>query len=140
MEISEQQFKNANARGKALRASLPSVVKARYDRRSARVVMWLTSGLQVAFLPGDVQGLENAGPDELSRIEISPSGLGLHFPDLDADLYVPALLNGFFGSQRWMSQQSGRLGGQAATPAKQEAARKNGGLGGRPRKVASTAA
>jgi hypothetical protein len=39
-------------------------------------------------------------------IEISPSGLGLNFPALDADLYVPALLQGLLGSQAWMSQRA----------------------------------
>jgi hypothetical protein len=50
----------------------------------------------------------------LSKIEISPSGLGLHFPAIDADLYLPALLDGFLGSRRWMaSPNSARL---AAAP------------------------
>ncbi len=140
MAISEQQFRAASARGLALRESSAAVLKARYDKRSARVVLSLASGLQVAFLPAGVQGLENARPDDLSSIEISPSGLGLHFPSLDADLSVPALLDGFLGSRRWMAQHSGRLGGQAATLAKQEAARSNGRLGGRPRKAIPTAA
>ncbi|MER8672015.1 DUF2442 domain-containing protein [Mesorhizobium sp. M1156] len=33
---------------------------------------------------------------------ISPTGLGLHWPQLDADVDVPALLQGVFGSKRWM--------------------------------------
>ena len=46
------------------------------------------------------------------KIEISPNGLGLHWPQLDADLYVPALIEGAFGSRRWM-QHIGELGGSA---------------------------
>jgi len=49
---------------------------------------------------------------------------------LDADLYVPALLEGFLGSRRWLAQQRGQLGGAARSPAKAEAARSNGRLGG----------
>jgi hypothetical protein len=56
----------------------------------------------VSFAPEDAQGLENARPSQLKEIEISPSGFGLHFPALDADLYVPALLEGFLGSKSWM--------------------------------------
>lgn len=56
--------------------------------------------MEVAFKACDAQGLENAKPEDLHGIEISPSGLGLHFPALDADLYLPALLNGFLGSRR----------------------------------------
>ena len=27
----------------------------------------------------------------MTKIEISPSGLGLHFPAIDADIYLPGL-------------------------------------------------
>jgi hypothetical protein len=71
----------------------------------------------------------------LADIEISPSGLGLHFPQLDADLYLPALLQGFLGSRQWMAQAMGKVGGTAITSRKSDAARANGRLGGRPRKI-----
>ena len=67
--------------------------------------------------------------------EISPSGLGIHFPRLDADLYIPALLEGFLGSKRWMASQMGKVGGKVSSDAKTAAARKNGKLGGRPKKI-----
>jgi hypothetical protein len=125
----------ANARGQALLALSPTAVTARYDRRVGRVVIALSTGLEIGFKPHDVQGLEAARPAQLAEIEISPSGLGLHFPLLDADLYLPALLHGFLGSRQWMAQAMGKVGGKAATPQKAHAARTNGRLGGRPRKV-----
>jgi hypothetical protein len=96
--------------------------------------------LQIAFAPRDAQGLEQASAEDLLDARISPSGLGVHFPRLDADLYVPALLEGFLGSQRWMAAQRGRLGGQSQSEAKARAARANGRLGGRPRKTKVSAA
>ena len=135
MKLNDQAIAAATRRGTAARAKHPGVVKARFDRRSARVVMSLDSGLQVAFLPSQAQGLEAATADDLAVIEISPSGHGLHFPLLDADLYVPALLEGFLGSRRWLAEQRGRLGGAAVTPSKADAARRNGKLGGRPKKA-----
>ena len=95
----------------------------------------LSSGLEIAFKPHDAQGLELACPAQLAEIEISPSGLGLHFPKLDADLYLPALLEGFLGSRRWMASAMGKAGGKATTEKKANAARANGSLGGRPRKA-----
>jgi hypothetical protein len=53
-------------------------------------------------------------------------------PRLDADLYVPALLEGVLGSRRWMAARLGAVGGQARTQAKAAAARANGRRGGRP--------
>jgi hypothetical protein len=66
------------------------------------------------------------------KIEISPNGMGLHWPQLDADLYVPALIEGAFGSRRWM-QHIGELGGSARSAAKAKASRENGTRGGRPK-------
>jgi len=43
-------------------------------------------------------------------IEITPTGLGLHWPRWDADLYLPALASGVFGSPRWMAGQMGQKG------------------------------
>ena len=45
-------------------------------------------------------------------MEVSPTGLGLHWQKLDADLSVPALLQGLFGTKAWMSELE-RLGGSA---------------------------
>lgn len=125
----------ANVRGQRLVASTPTAVSARYDRRVGRVVIALSTGLEVGFRPHDVQGLEGARTDQLADIEISPSGLGLHFPQLDADLFLPALLQGFLGSRKWMAQSMGQIGGKSASLQKADAARANGRLGGRPRKL-----
>jgi hypothetical protein len=135
MDISDTAFEAANRRAQAQKASFPAALAAHYDRRIARVVISLASGLHISFLPGDVQGLENARPEDLADAEISPSGLGVHFPKLDADIYIPALLEGFLGSKRWMASQMGKVGGKTLSATKAAAARENGKLGGRPRKT-----
>ena len=134
--VTRDEIKRANARATRLRNAGPTAVSAHYDRRSGRVVVRLTSGLDVGFSPGDTQGLETAKPAQLDAIEISPSGLGLHFPKLDADLYLPALLEGVLGSRRWMAAHLGERGGRARSAVKSAASRRNGKLGGRPRKTA----
>jgi hypothetical protein len=68
-------------------------------------VIFLASGMDVSFAPSDVLGLENAGPDELSHAEISPSGRGVCFPDLHVDLYIPGLMEGVVGSESWLAPQ-----------------------------------
>jgi hypothetical protein len=124
----------ANQRAKALEGSVPRVVAAHYDRKAGRIVIHLSSKLIVSFSPGDVEGLEDAKPSQLNEIEISPSGFGIHFPAVDADLYVPGLLEGILGSKRWMASRLGQIGGQSRSRAKRAASRANGRLGGRPRK------
>lgn len=135
MAISDADVKRAEARMQARLKAGPKAVSARYDRRVARVVVSLDGGLELAFPPHLAEGLDHAKPDDLTDIEITPSGLGLHFPKLDADLYLPALLEGIFGSRQWMARLMGQTGGAARTPAKAAASRENGKLGGRPRKA-----
>lgn len=132
---SRDNFKQANQRAKDLQARIPRAVSAYYDRKTGRIVVHLSSKLIVSFSPADAEGLEGAQPSQLKEIEISPSGFGLHFPALDADLYVPALLEGFLGSKAWMASRLGQLGGRSRSRKKRTASRVNGKLGGRPRKV-----
>src|SRR5580692_3647980 len=129
------EFDRANERGARRRADGPAAVAARYDAKRDRVVVSLTSGGEIASPPRRAQGLERAKPSDLAVIEISPSGLGLHFPKLDADLWLPALLEGVFGSRQWMAARLGARGGKVKSKAKARAARANGKLGGRPRKA-----
>jgi hypothetical protein len=133
----KDEFEAANHRAATVLARTPTAIAAHYDRRTGVVVIDLSSRLSVSFKPQDAQGLEGAKPAQLAEIEISPSGLGLHFPKLDADLYLPSLLEGFLGSRRWIAAQLGKAGGQARSVAKARAVRANGKLGGRPRKNAA---
>jgi len=131
----DENFERANHRAKDVQASIPRAVSARYDRKSGHIVIDLSSNLILSFSPRDAQGLETAKPSQLEEIEISPSGFGIHFPQLDADLYVPGLLEGFLGSKKWMASRLGQAGGQSRSRAKRAAAKANGRLGGRPRKA-----
>jgi hypothetical protein len=133
------EFEKANERARALQASLPRAVSAHFDGRLGRVFIHLSTGLDVAFAPQDAEGLEKATPPQLEPIEISPSGFGIHFPKLDADLYLPALLEGFLGSRKWMASRLGATGGRSRSVAKRSAAKKNGRLGGRPKKKVKAA-
>ncbi len=136
MAVTEQEFQQAQARAADLRHA-GYAVDVRYDRRAKRVVIGLSNDVQIAIPVRLTEGLAGASPDDLIKIEISPSGLGLYWPMLDADVYVPALLQGAFGSNRWMAAQLGKSGGKATTAAKAAASRENGRKGGRPRRSAS---
>lgn len=103
MDISDAEIGDAEARMQERLASTPRAVSARYDRRVSRIVIGLSNGLELAFPPALAEGLANAKPADLAAIEISPTGFGLHWPALDADLYLPSLLQGVFGSPRWMA-------------------------------------
>ena len=95
MVYPKEEIESANERAAARLGEDTTATAARYDSRIGRLVIDLSSGLSIAFRPQDAQGLEQARPEDLTKVETSPSGLGLHFPALDADIYLPGLLEGF---------------------------------------------
>lgn len=136
MKLTDADVRRAEKRMQARLKESPRAIGARHDRRDARIVVTLSNGLDLGIPVRLAQGLAGARPADLADIQISPTGLGLHWPRLDVDLYLPALLEGVFGTRRWMAQSLGRAGGSATSSAKRKAARVNGKLGGRPRKAA----
>jgi|ERR1035438_8156656 hypothetical protein len=126
-------FEAAMERAREMKEKLPRAISAHYDRASGRAVVELSSKVAVSFRPEDAQGLEHAKAADLAEIEFSASGFGIHFPRLDADLYVPALLEGFLGSRKWIAARTAEAGGKSRSKAKKAAARANGAKGGRPR-------
>jgi hypothetical protein len=135
-ELTKEEFATAKARGEA-RMRGPRAESAHYDAGRNRVIVRLTTGVELGFAPRDVEGLQQATVDDLKVIEVEAFGLGIHFPKLDADLYVPALLEGVLGSKRWMAAQLGAAGGRTSSAAKAAASRENGKRGGRPPRSAA---
>jgi hypothetical protein len=133
VELAKEEFEAAKARGEA-RLRRPRAESAHYDAGRNRIIVRLTTGVELGFAPRDVEGLQHASADDLKVIEVGGFGLGIHFPKLDADLHVPALLQGVLGSKQWLAAQLGTAGGRARSAAKAGASRENGKRGGRPRR------
>jgi hypothetical protein len=117
-------------------ADEPRAVRVEY--RSGRgldlVILQMSDGHRCVFPREDLQGLQDATKEQLSGIEILGGGTGLHWPELDVQLYIPALLSGVYGTRRWMSEL-GRAGGSKTSVAKRRSSRANGRKGGRPTKL-----
>jgi len=107
-------------------------LSAHYDAGRDRVIVRLITGVEIGFAPRDAEGLQHATREDLAEIAVEALGLGIRFPRLDADLYVPALLEGVLGSKSWMAARLGAAGACAA-------ARRPRRRGGRPRKTATNA-
>jgi hypothetical protein len=136
-DVTSAEFAAATACGE-VRLRGPRAVTAHCDRRRNRVIVRLTTGFEIGFAPRDAQGLEKASAEDQTQIEVTELGLGIHFPKLDADHHVPAVLQGMLGSRRWMAARLGSAGGRVRNPAKAAASRENGKRGDRP-KAAATA-
>ena len=109
----------------------PLALSARYT--AGRINVELNNGCAFVFPVDQTQGLAGAKVSDLRKIEVTAAGLGLHWPTLDVDVFIPTLLKSVLGTKLWMTQL-GASGGQVKSDAKTAAARANGKLGGRPRK------
>lgn len=103
------------------------------------LIVGLSNGRRLVLPIEDIQGLGGATHSQIQNYELLGNGTGICFPDLDVDLYVPALIESVYGNRRWMAQL-GKKGGSAKTEAKRRAAKANGARGGRPRRAATASA
>ena len=105
--VSDEEFARARAEGEA-QLLLPRAERAWYDAERRMIVVRLRWGIEVAVSPDDLQGFQGATAAQLQEIEILPFGLGVHWPVINADFYVPSLCKGILGSARWMEARAAR--------------------------------
>ena len=134
VQLTDEEFEAATRRGEERMRTDPRATSARYDAETGRVVVELANGCTYIFPAAMAQELHGADDADLAEIQIDGAGFNLHWPRLDADLYVPATVAGVFGTKAWMAKQWAQAAGRTSTPAKAAAARANGAKGGRPRK------
>src|SRR4030067_259987 len=131
----DTQIKQAKAAGVAALENEPRAKSVRYSPPRRQVVVELTNGCSFIFPVDKAQGLAGASNKDLTDVQILGKGFGLHGEKVDADLSIPSLVVGIFGSKAWMRELA-RRGGASTSPAKATAARANGAKGGRPSKSA----
>ena len=133
----DAQLELAEDRGLAMLESEPRARTARLNAETGRIEIDLVNDCTYAFPAQLVEDLQRASPEALADIVVDGLGFNLHWPALDVDLYVPALVSGIFGTRAWMTRALARAAGQTTSPAKAAAARANGAKGGRPKKTQS---
>src|SRR5262245_55692902 len=85
----------------------------------ARRLVWatLTTGGILGFPSSLVPGLEDATPAQQRAAELSPSGAGIHWESIDADVSVPGLVIEIFGTAA-AAASLGAVGGRVTSKAK----------------------
>jgi hypothetical protein len=137
VDVTDAQLRGAEARGRKMLETEPRAASAHYDKVTGRVTIDLVNGCTYAFPARLVEDLHGASDESLVGVRVDGVGFNLHWPALDVDLYVPALVSGIFGSRKWMASELARIAGRSRSPSKAAAARSNGAKGDRPRKIAS---
>jgi hypothetical protein len=90
MAVSPEAFSAATRRGQRM-ATEYGATAVKYDAARGLVCVLLGTGRELQFSPLAIDALKAAKEAELANVELTPSGLGLYFPDLDVDLSIPNL-------------------------------------------------
>lgn len=119
--VSDAQIDAAIARARKYAKYDQRVVSADYVKRADRLRLVFDSGAVLSIPRRLIQGLGEAKEKELGRIQILSDGTGLLWPLLEISHYVPSLLQGVYGTEKWMAslqKQRRRLKllGSPATP------------------------
>lgn len=94
MSIDRKKFQAANRRARRARSLFPPALSAFYSLSDRRIHIVFSAGVTLVVDPSHVPGLASASVADLGSIQISPSGHGLHFHSIDADVFIPSLLLG----------------------------------------------
>ncbi len=109
-EAFDKQFIKAREEGEKATKTEAWAKSAFYDKEQDQVVVCLTNGSAFSFSSGLAEGLADASPEDIAQVEVSPSGEGLHWDNLDVHFSVPLLRAGVYGTKRWMKQLEGKRG------------------------------
>jgi hypothetical protein len=138
-DILNQQFEEATKRSRETLLASPKAKAVSYNAKSKRIVIELENGVSAIIPVGLIEVLQNASNEQINDVEIAVEGLYLRWMSLDEDLFVPNLLQGVFGTKKWMDSlkehlsKAGRKGGNSRSETKRAASARNGKKGGRPR-------
>ena len=82
------------------------IARASYSVRTNCVQLRMRNGSTLCIPRKLLQGLSEAEPASLNKIEILGNGTGLYWPELDVAHSVSGLVAGVYGSAKWMKYLS----------------------------------
>lgn len=135
-----RQFAAATLRGQRTINNSPKARKVSYNSKTKRLTVEFENRLAVIIPANLIHILESATDEQIKDVEIAARGLYLRWRSLEEDLFLPNLLQGVFGTEKWMAglkkhlSNAGRKGGASRSDAKRAASAANGRRGGRPKK------
>ncbi|HEY9723168.1 MAG TPA: DUF2442 domain-containing protein [Oscillatoriaceae cyanobacterium] len=91
-EFSESELEAMYREAEQARQATPTATAIQYDADSHRFTITLLAGGKVSFDVAQVPELAGATSGQLADVELSPSGGGIHWPQLDMDISVAGLV------------------------------------------------
>ncbi|WP_419806068.1 DUF2442 domain-containing protein [Terriglobus sp.] len=99
-EITEEELRAAEQRWEDEVGCYPFATEVRFDGNWRRIIVKLSTTLEIALDPLRYRGFESASDDALSNIEISGVGYELFFPMLDDGIWLPNTFRDSFPNLR----------------------------------------
>jgi hypothetical protein len=108
-----------------------------YDRTHDAVILLLSDGRVFGAERTRIPSLAEANPRQFRTLQVTEDGAFLWMPPFDLQISVDGLVTRLMeSSPATLRRSAARSTGATTSPAKADAARRNGRLGGRPRKAA----
>jgi Protein of unknown function (DUF2442) len=110
------RYRDARVRGGTRARHASAVIDARYDRDGDAFVLVFRSGGSMTVPRRFIPGLEGQPASALESVAVSPAGDALLWPSLDADVYVPGLVERAFGDRVFAAAAGARRAGDRVKP------------------------
>ncbi len=136
---SPSEYDMAREKGRQDIERLRKAKTVMFDNRSKRLTIELDNGVVFMIPAAMIQIFDNADKEDIAEVEILLDGIYLRWPRLGEDLKLQSLIEGVFGTAKWMAglkehfSALGKKGGSVRSLRKQKSSVKNGRKGGRPR-------
>jgi hypothetical protein len=130
--IPDQSVIDARQKAEDARAAIDSAVKIQYIVAADRFALSMRSGILLSIPRACIGEFDGIDRVSLARVKVGIGGGVIELASHDIDIYLPGLLRDILGLNAGQ-----RAGGLSRSSAKSEAARRNGTLGGRPKKSLS---
>src|ERR1035438_2206073 len=89
--VTDEQIEAARSRARQFQVDDRRAARVTYEKKPDLVTLHLDDGVRISIPRGSLEGLQDASPAQLAKVELLGRGTGIHWPLLDVDHYVPSL-------------------------------------------------
>ena len=82
----------------------PRILEATYERGLDLFVLKISDGRRLVFPRENLQALAGSTPEQAEDFVIGPNGTDIWWPQVDEGHYLPNMLEGRTGNDKWMER------------------------------------
>ena len=82
----------------------PTILEATYERGLDLFVLKISDGRRLVFPRENLQALAGSTPEQAADFVIGPHGTDIWWPQVDEGHYLPNMLEGRTGNDKWMER------------------------------------